>query len=172
MIAYVDLNGDVVKGEIWCPGPLKRTVWVLDPGAKGGAVVVRLDSRRAPAKEVHYAVVDLPPTNATVSREQYEDAKAVLALREEWEGYRLQDLRNARGREAHGSYYHHDSRVKFPETPDPTNAQVQEAARAIATADTELWATNNIRAHSHNACENSIADRTFKSLTFKHATVS
>jgi len=38
---YTAIDGRVLDGEVWAPGPLPQTVWVLDPSTPAGARVVR-----------------------------------------------------------------------------------------------------------------------------------
>lgn len=40
MITYTALSGETLSGDVWAPGPLPRTAWVLDPDVPGGARVV------------------------------------------------------------------------------------------------------------------------------------
>lgn len=38
----------VTRAEIWSPGPLLHTVWVVSPGGEGSPAVVRIDKGRKP----------------------------------------------------------------------------------------------------------------------------
>lgn len=38
---YKAIDGRVLDGTVWAPGPLPQTIWVLDPTAAAGARVVR-----------------------------------------------------------------------------------------------------------------------------------
>lgn len=176
MIEYINTDKGVVEGEVWCPGPLPRTVWVLDPTAAAGAVVVRLATKSTPAYAVHYHVVNLPPGDPTVTQLEYDHALEVVANRDQWDAYRRQVERDehpvstATMIRRTGSRY--ATRVGRPATPDPDETHLHEARHTIAIRETEQHAYRILRDGAHDATSASVADRTFKTLTFKHAQIS
>lgn len=59
---YRALNGSDTTGEVWSPGPLANTLWVLDAG--GGAHVVYLP----PGGEPHEIDYTIPPRPVPLSQ--------------------------------------------------------------------------------------------------------
>ena len=46
---FQTLNGETLNGEVWSPGPVARSVWVL---VDGSPYAVRLPDAKRPAREV------------------------------------------------------------------------------------------------------------------------
>lgn len=81
---FVRANGQEATGEVWSPGPVPKSVWVLM--AEGPPRAVRLATKDKPAMEVIVSRVTDHTTGTTSANPwTVEHGRRLLA----WRGYRL-----------------------------------------------------------------------------------
>jgi hypothetical protein len=87
---YHQVSGPEKTGEIWCPGPLPGTVWVLDPEAPAGARAVDVHSRYGGRPhDIGYQPPQLSGPR-TVTSEDYraaEDIHTATRAHDNWSRY-------------------------------------------------------------------------------------
>ncbi|WP_280485378.1 hypothetical protein [Nocardia cyriacigeorgica] len=128
-------------GEVWAPGPMRGTVWVLDPAAPGGAVVVDVKTNR----QREYALPELPGPR-TVTYDEYNAARAVV------------DAKRAHTAWKSRTWYKSD-----PEPENPGDEAVREAERVVETWERET-SDRNVFLEAANA-PRPVTAKLFRELT-------